>query len=134
MPIRFSSIKLWPSSMSISFIGNSVLPKKDNIHLNSIGSLYYKCYYECSELTFTKQYDGDCQTTKQDGSKCDCECDAEWESKEEPIKTLSWFPHVHCSVATKTLNYIMKHYFVSFPNSGIPRSKSVEFNVWLTSS
>lgn len=51
--------------------------KIDNIHLNSIGTLYYKCCYGCSELTFTKQYDGDCQTTKQDGSKCDCDCDAE---------------------------------------------------------
>lgn len=88
MSIRLSSIKLWCSSRSISFFGNSLLPKKkDNIHLNSIGTLYYQWYYGCSELTFTKQYDGDCQTTKQDGSKCDCDCDAEWESKEESIKT-----------------------------------------------
>lgn len=87
MSVRLLSIKHCCSSLSFSLFGNSLLPKKDNIHLNSIGTLYYKCYYWCSELTFTKQYDGDCQTTKQDGSKCDCECDAEWESKEESIKT-----------------------------------------------
>lgn len=87
MSIRLSSIKLWCSFVSFSIFGNSLLPVKDNVHLNSIGTLYYKCYYGCSVLTFTKQYDGDCQTTKQDGSKCDCERDAVWESKEESIKT-----------------------------------------------
>lgn len=54
--------------------------------------------------------------------------------KKNQSNKLSWFTHVHWCVALKTQNYIIKHYLVSFPNSGWPKFESVEICVCSTSS
>lgn len=125
-----SSIKPWCSSMSFSFFGISFPPKKIIFVLTA--PVHYTINVNAGVLNLLLQ-NNTMVTVKPQSTNVTVMIILNKNLKKNQNK-LSWFPRVHCSVEIKTQNYVIKHYFGSFPNSGLPKYKSVELCVCLTSS
>lgn len=128
-----SSIKPWCSSMSFSFFGISLPPKKIIFVLTA--PVHYTINSNAGVLNLLLQNNTMVTAKPQSRMKANVTVMIILNKilKKNQNK-LSWFPCVHFSVEKNPQNYVIKHYFVSFPNSGLPKSKSVEMFVCLTSS